>query len=59
MIYLSRSYWYQWLAWQLPRELIYYVLIRAWAYATTGQYSNTVISEISMDEAIRRWGTEK
>lgn len=45
----------EWIAWHLPRHVVYFCLIRGWAHATTGQYSDTVVPEIAMDEVIRRW----
>ena len=46
---------YQTIAWWLPKKLIYFCLIRGWANSTTGEHSETVASEISADEMIKRW----
>jgi len=54
----DRQNWKQRLAYLLPNEVVYYVLIRAWAYATTGKYSNEIVGEVTADEMIRRWGSE-
>ena len=44
-----------WLVWQLPRRLVYWCAIRLVAHATTGDYSNTVVPDLSAMDAIRRW----
>lgn len=44
-----------WLAWRLPRRLVRWAYIRVGAAATTGQYSDTVVPEISMMDALGRW----
>jgi hypothetical protein len=33
---------YQWLAWRLPRRVLYWAVIRAWSIATTGQWSGEI-----------------
>ena len=43
------------IAWILPKRIIYFCLIRAWAKATTGKWSNTIGPEVRMDEVIKRW----
>ncbi len=49
------SSFYEWIAWKLPKNLVHWCAIRLIAYATTGKYSNTVITEIKAVEALRRW----
>jgi hypothetical protein len=39
----------------LPRKLVYFACIRVWVYATSGKYSNTIVSELKLHEAISRW----
>ena len=46
---------YQRIAWLLPKELIYYCIIRALGHATTGKYSSTEISKITVAETMTRW----
>jgi len=46
---------YDWLAWKLPKKLIYFCLLRAWAKATTGKYGKEDATKVTMDDAIRRW----
>jgi hypothetical protein len=43
------------LAWWLPRRVVYFALIRGWAYATTGRYGSTIAPEVTADEVLRRW----
>jgi hypothetical protein len=51
----TRFLW--WLAWKLPRRLVYFCHIRLWAWATTGRYGDTRPDELSWDEACKRWET--
>ena len=44
-----------WLAWKLPRSLVYWAVIRVLAHATTGGYGNTVVPELTVADALRRW----
>ncbi len=50
---------YQWLAFKLPKKLVYHCAIRVWAYATTcssGRKENACIT--TMSDAIKRWEKE-
>lgn len=42
-------------AWLLPRRVVMWAYIRVGSHATTGEYSNTVVPELSMMEALKRW----
>ncbi len=46
-----------WIAYRIPRWLVSWCLIRAWAHATeVGHgYSNTNAATVTMDEVIQRW----
>ena len=44
-----------WIAWRLPRRVVYFAAIRLMAYATTGKYSDTVVPELEGMDAIERW----
>lgn len=44
-----------WVAWHLPRSLVMWCYYRVAAHATTGQYGDTVVPELSMMDAIKRW----
>lgn len=43
-----------WIAWRLPKSIVYLCGIRLWAHATTGQYGNTVVPEITASEVMQR-----
>jgi hypothetical protein len=45
-------------AWWLPRKVVYFAVIRAWAHATDGQYGSTVVPEVTADVVLRRWGRQ-
>ena len=44
-----------WIAWKLPRRLIEWATIRLVAHATSGQYSNQIVPNLTTVEALRRW----
>lgn len=50
-----------WLANRIPRSIVYWSAIRVGVHATTGKYSSTVVPELTLLEALRRWepATEK
>ena len=43
------------LVWKLPKELVYWSAIRVSAHATTGQYSDQVVPELTVCDALKRW----
>lgn len=43
-----------WIAWHLPKSIVYWSTIRAGVYATTGEYSDTIVPEISYTEVLQR-----
>lgn len=49
----------QWLAHRLPNRLRYFAAIDVVAYATTGKYGNTVVTDLTAMEAIRRFEKDK
>lgn len=51
-----RDRFWGWLAWHLPRGLVEWCAIRVFAAGTTGMWGDTVASDLSAIEAIRRWG---
>ena len=44
-----------WITWKLPRWLVMWASIRLMAHATAGPYSETVVPELTVTEALRRW----
>lgn len=44
-----------WVAWHLPRYLVMWCYIRVAAHATMGKYGNTVVTELTMMDALKRW----
>jgi hypothetical protein len=43
------------IAWRLPRELVMWCYVRVASHATTGQFSDTVVPELGMVDALHRW----
>jgi hypothetical protein len=50
-----KSRFYQWLAWKLPKECVYYVGFRIGAFATTGKWSHIEVPKLTFQEAMERW----
>ena len=48
-----------WLARKLPRKLVYWCVIRLLAYATSGSFSNQIVPELTIIEALNRWDVQK
>jgi hypothetical protein len=46
------------IVWKLPKRLVMWSYIRVAAHATTGEYGNTVVPELTMMEALQRWPCE-
>lgn len=46
---------WEYLAWKLPRRLVYWCAIRLAAAATTGRYSSRTPDEVSVLDALDAW----
>ena len=44
-----------WVAWSLPRGLVYWAAIRLMANATTGKHSGQIVPDLTAVDALRRW----
>ena len=44
-----------WFVWKIPKVLIKWAAIRLITNATTGEYGNTVVPELSAMDALTRW----
>jgi hypothetical protein len=44
-----------WIAYHLPRRVVYWATIRLGAHATTGPYSKTVVPALTVVDALQRW----
>lgn len=51
---MSDKLW-RWVASKLPRKLVYLAAIRMWAFATSGDYSDTDASTLTVVDALTRW----
>jgi len=45
----------RWIVWRLPRRVVMWSYIRVGAHATQGEYGNTIVTELSMMDALKRW----
>lgn len=52
---LSDNLW-SWIAWRLPRRLVYWSSVRLMTYGTVGKYGTQKPNQLTIDEALRRWG---
>ncbi len=48
-----------WVAWKLPRHLVYWCAVRVNAAASTGAYGHEIVPEITMMDALDRWAGKK
>lgn len=44
-----------WLAWKLPKRLVYFCAVRLAANATQGKYSNQEVPALTAMDALKRW----
>lgn len=51
---LQEKVW-MWLAWHLPRTLVYWCAVRLMAHATTGKYGETIVPDLTCLQALNRW----
>jgi hypothetical protein len=52
---LSDKFWLG-LARRVPKKLAYWCTIVVGAHATSGKYNTTIVPELSLMEALNRWG---
>lgn len=45
-------------AFVLPSKVAYWATLRLGAHATTGQYSNQIVPDLTFSEALERWERE-
>lgn len=46
---------YRWIAWKLPRGLVYWSTVRLVAFATSSQWGATIVPELTAMDALGRW----
>jgi hypothetical protein len=47
-----------WLAWRLPRRVVYWCAVRLGGAATAGRYSSQVVPDLKFMDALQRWGKD-
>jgi hypothetical protein len=45
----------QWLAWKMPKRLVYWAAIRLISAATVNEYADTEVAGLTALEALERW----
>jgi len=53
---LDKAFWV--IAFHLPKKLVYCCALRLMAYATQGEYSDTVVPELLGMTALQRWSSD-
>jgi len=43
------------LAWLMPRKLVYWCAVRVAAHATVGKYSNQIVPDLTVMDALKRF----
>jgi len=51
---MKENFW-QWLAWRLPRILVYWASVRVMANATMGKFSSQDVTKLNAMVALERW----
>jgi len=46
---------YIFIAWRLPRSLVYWCAMRVGAHATQGKYDTQIVPELKFMDALKRW----
>ena len=46
-----------WVAWHLPKKLVYWCAMRVFSYATCGQYGHESPTDLLAMDAVKRWPT--
>lgn len=44
-----------WIAWRLPRAIVYWCVIRAGVHATTGRWAATEVPATTLPDILKRW----
>lgn len=50
---VERMFWF--MAWHLPKRLVYFAAIRLVVHATQGQWSSTEVPKLYAMDALKRW----
>jgi hypothetical protein len=45
------------IAWRLPKSVVYWCAIRLIAHATQGEYSYQIVPDLSAMDALKRWNS--
>jgi hypothetical protein len=45
----------RWIAWRLPRGVVYWAAIRLVTFATSGTHSDQVVPALDVLDALERW----
>jgi len=43
------------LVWKLPKPVVKWAAVRVGAHATTGDYANQIVPELTFMDALKRW----
>ncbi len=55
---MKENFWL-WIMNYFPKKVVYWSLIRAGVYATTGEHSGQIVPDLTYFETLKRWGDKK
>jgi len=55
--YLKEDF-YHWLAWRLPKKLVYYATVRLMTHGTGSDYNKTNVNTVRAITLLKRWEKE-
>ena len=47
-----------WVAWHLPRRVVYWCAMRVGAHGTQDEYSTQIVPELLFMDAVKRWSDD-
>lgn len=53
-----RDGFWRWIAWHLPRQVVYHATIRAWVFSLSGKHGHQQPTEVHTFETVKRWDEE-
>ena len=56
---MFKDKFFMWLVWKLPNRIVFWAAMRVWTYGTIGKYGDTIVSELTVIEAMKRWESDK
>ena len=55
---MRREKIWMWLAWRMPKRLVYFCGVRMGSHSTTGPYNKQVVPSLRFMDALKRWSRD-